>query len=299
MASPPGLNFFKEGYFTETGTMNPEPSVSLKVDEVLYQGESDFQRILFFRSEKFGRVLCLDNAIQCTEFDEFAYQEMISFLPLNSHENPREVLIIGGGDGGVAREVAKHPKVDKIIQCEIDGKVVELSKEFLPHMACGFASEKIDLRIGDGINFVKNTECRFDVIITDSSDPIGPAEVLYQDDYYASLNKILKPGGIVCCQGESLWFDREFIREVLGRCSKIFAKVDYSSIYIPTYPGGQIGFIMASNSEETDFRRPITVFSDDESERMRLRYYSSEIHSASFVLPRFARKYVDESLGRK
>lgn len=123
--------------------MNPDPSLSLKVDEVLHQGRSDFQEILFFKSEKFGRVFCLDNAVQCTELDEFAYQEMISFLPLNAHENPRDVLIIGGGDGGVAREVAKHPKVEKITQCEIDGDVVELSKKFLPFMACGFDSPKV------------------------------------------------------------------------------------------------------------------------------------------------------------
>lgn len=120
-------------------------------------------------------------------------------------------MIIGGGDGGVAREVSKHPKVKRIVQCEIDEDVVKLSKKYLPFMAEGFDSPKLDLKIGDGIDFVKKTDLRFDVIITDSSDPIGPAEVLYQDDYYTALNNILKPGGIICCQGESMWSVNYFI----------------------------------------------------------------------------------------
>ncbi|OQR79897.1 spermidine synthase-like [Tropilaelaps mercedesae] len=291
-----GLHHFKQGYFTETGTMNPDPLLTLKVDELLYEGQSKFQDIVLFNSKVVGRVLCLDGAIQCTEFDEFCYQEMISFLPLNAHPNPQDVLIIGGGDGGVAREVSKHPNVKKIIQCELDEEVVKQSKKFLPFMAQGFDSPKLELRIADGIDFVKNTDLRFDVIITDSSDPIGPAEVLYQEDYYTALNNILKPGGIICCQGESMWFDIKFIVRVLGCCRDIFPSVAYSSIYIPTYPGGQIGFLMASNSANMDFSKAKTVFSEDDCEDMKLRYYSKEIHEASFVLPRFVRLEIEKAL---
>ncbi|XP_022654928.1 spermidine synthase-like isoform X1 [Varroa destructor] len=294
-----GLHYFRRGYFTETGTMNSDPSLTMKVDEVLYEGQSKYQNIVMFTSKMFGRVLCLDNAIQCTEFDEFAYQEMISFLPLNVHPDPQNVLIIGGGDGGVAREVSKHPGVKRIIQCEIDEDVIKLSKEHLPFMAEGFHSPKLDLKVGDGIDFVKNTTLRFDIVITDSSDPIGPAEVLYKDDYYQALNNILKPGGIICCQGESMWFDLKFIGDVLRRCRAIFPSVAYSSIYIPTYPGGQIGFLLASNSANVDFVKARTVFTDEDCERLKLRYYTNQVHEASFVLPRFVQKEVEKAIGEK
>lgn len=125
------------------------------------------------RSETFGRVLTLDGVIQCTERDEFGYQELISQIPLCAHPNPERVLIVGGGDGGVAREVVKHPAVKQVHQVEIDGRVVELSKKYLPFMACGFESPKMNLTIGDGFDFMKNHQNEFDVIITDSSDPIG------------------------------------------------------------------------------------------------------------------------------
>lgn len=131
-------------------------------------------------SETYGKMLVLDGIIQCTERDEFAYQEMISFLPLCCHANPKKVLIVGGGDGGVAREVVKHPLVEEVHQVEIDERVVDLSRKYLPFMACGFNSPKLTLTIGDGFEYMKQRKGEFDVIITDSSDPIGPAESLFQ-----------------------------------------------------------------------------------------------------------------------
>lgn len=129
------------------------------------------------RRETYGRVLILDGVIQCTERDEFGYQELISQIPLCAHPNPKKILIVGGGDGGVAREVIKHPAVKEVYQVEIDGRVVELSKKFLPFMASGFDSPKVHLTIGDGFEFMKNHREAFDVIITDSSDPIGQSSL--------------------------------------------------------------------------------------------------------------------------
>lgn len=136
--------------------------------------------IHYIFSSNYGKALILDGIIQCTERDEFSYQEMISFIPLCCHPNPKKVLIVGGGDGGVAREVVKHPLVEEVHQVEIDGRVVELSKKYLPFMACGFDSPKMTLTIGDGFEYMKKRSGEFDVIITDSSDPIGPAETLFQ-----------------------------------------------------------------------------------------------------------------------
>lgn len=135
---------------------------------------------VLFNSETYGKALILDGVIQCTERDEFGYQELISMIPLCCHPNPKKVLIVGGGDGGVAREVIKHPLVEEVYQVEIDGLVVDLSKKYLPFMASGFESPKVKLTIGDGFEFMKNHKGEFDVIITDSSDPIGPAVSLFQ-----------------------------------------------------------------------------------------------------------------------
>ena len=232
----------------------------------------------------------LDNAIQCTELDECSYQEMMSFLPLNVHSKPQRVLIIGGGDGGVAREVNKHPLVEEIVQCEIDEEVVKVSKQFLPFLASGFDSPKLKLFFADGYKYVLEHPNSFDVIITDSSDPIGPATTLYQKEYYQALYDCLRPGGIICCQAESFWFDLKFIRSLLDITRPIFGTVTYASTLVASYPSGQIGFLIASKDKNVDFKIPKTVFTPEDAEKYKLKYYSSEMHACAFVLPSFVKK---------
>lgn len=192
----------------------------------------DLQNVIFFSqiSETYGRVLLLDDVIQCTERDEFAYQELIAMIPLCSHPNPERVLIVGGGDGGVAREVVKHPRVKEVYQVEIDGRVVELSKQFLPFMAKGFDSPKMNLTIGDGFEFMKNHKEEFDVIITDSSDPVGPAISLFQESYFELMKKALKPGGIICSQGSNFWIDGGHVKETVDACGQHFKNVSYAMV---------------------------------------------------------------------
>uniref|UniRef100_A0A8W7P129 PABS domain-containing protein n=1 Tax=Anopheles coluzzii TaxID=1518534 RepID=A0A8W7P129_ANOCL len=244
----------------------------------------------FLPSESHGVVLILDGIIQCTERDEFAYQEMISFLPLCCHPNPQRVLIVGGGDDGVAREVAKHPAVLEVHQVEIDERVVELSKQYLPFMACGFESPKLKLTIGDGFEYMKQHEGAFDVIITDSSDPIGPAESLFRESYFELVKRALKPNGIICSQGGSFWLDAGHVRETLDYCRKHFPRVTYGLAAVPSYPTGQIGFFIASLNPETEFREPARQFEDAEIDQLGLRYYTTDVHRAAFTLPRFAAK---------
>lgn len=289
-----GMDKFRDGWFTEWDNVSPDLALSMSVEKVLYHERSDYQDVLAFKSILFGRVLVLDDAVQCTEKDEFSYQEMIAFLPLNSHPCPKKVLIIGGGDGGVAREVVKHPSVESVIQCEIDEKVVEVSKRYLPFMAEGFKSPKLQLHIGDGFEFVKQHQDEFDVIITDSSDPKGPAVVLFQKPYYEALKKALKPGGVLCSQGESFWFTMDLITNMISMCRTLFPVVEYASTYVPTYPGGQIGFFLCGKSPDTDFKDPRCGPSENELDDLGLRYYSYEIHRASFVLPRFVQQAIQE-----
>uniref|UniRef100_A0A182QTI0 PABS domain-containing protein n=1 Tax=Anopheles farauti TaxID=69004 RepID=A0A182QTI0_9DIPT len=268
----------------------PGQCFSLKVQKVLHEERSKYQDIKIVQSESHGVVLILDGIIQCTERDEFAYQEMISFLPLCCHPNPQRVLIVGGGDGGVAREVVKHPAVQEVHQVEIDERVVELSKQYLPFMACGFESPKVRLTIGDGFEYMKQHEGAFDVIITDSSDPIGPAETLFRESYFELVKRALKPGGIICSQGGSFWLDAGHVRETLDYCRKHFPRVTYGLAAVPSYPTGQIGFFIASLNPETDFREPARKFDDTEIDQMGMRYYTTDIHRSAFTLPRFAAK---------
>lgn len=289
------MDSFKNGWFTETGVLNSNlTNLSIKVNQIIHCEKSKFQNILVFQSDIFGRCLVLDDAIQCTEKDEFSYQEMISFLPLNSHQNPKKVLIIGGGDGGVVREIVKHPNVEKVVQCEIDEAVVNVSKRFLPFMSVGFDDSKVELLFEDGYEYVKQHKNEFDVIITDSSDPKGPATCLFQKPYYEALYESLRSGGIICCQAESYWFDLSFIKDLYSICKAIFKSVAYGTTSVPSYPSGQIGFLLCSKEKSIDFTQPIHQFTQNECQSMNLRYYSSEIHRSAFRLPAFVQKELDE-----
>lgn len=245
---------------------------------------------LFFSSENHGIALVLDGIIQCTERDEYAYQEMISFLPLCCHPSPKKVLIVGGGDGGVAREVAKHPLVEEVHQVEIDNRVVELSRKYLPFMACGFDSPKMNLTIGDGFEYMKNRVGEFDVIITDSSDPIGPAVSLFQESYFSLMKQALKPGGIVCSQGGTIWTELDHVKSTLDHCRSQFSVANYAVAAVPSYPNGQIGFVIGSMDPSSKLKEPLKTFTDEEIDELGLRYYTSDVHRASFTLPRYAAK---------
>ena len=284
------MDSIRKGWFSEINELWPGMAQSLQIEDTLYEGKSDFQHVMVLQTKSHGRALILDGIIQCTEKDEFSYQEMISFLPLCSHKQPKSVLIIGGGDGGVAREVAKFPTVEKIVQVEIDEKVVEVSKKFLPFMAKGFDSPKLELLIGDGFEYLKKQKQQFDVIITDSSDPVGPAKVLFEQEYFECLKTALKPGGIVCCQAGTVWSNLDQVKSHFSVCKSLFPKVMYGVSSVPTYPTGQIGYLLGSLDADVDFRRPRRIFSESELDDMRVDYYSSKVHAACFDLPRFAEK---------
>ncbi|ETV94536.1 spermidine synthase [Aphanomyces invadans] len=279
-------------WFSETEAMWPGQKFCLAQEEVLYHGKSDFQDVLVFKSQTYGNVLVLDGVIQCTERDEFSYQEMISHLPLYSHANPKSVLIVGGGDGGVAREVAKHTGVEKIVMCEIDPKVTEVSRVYLPKMASALNDPRLTLLFQDAAEYLRSGECgKFDVIIVDSSDPVGPAEVLFRSEFYENLKNALNPNGIVCTQGECLWLHLDLIADVLGRVGQFFPTVQYAYTTIPSYPSGQIGFVLCSLDESVDtLNKPKRLVDAKTAEG--LSYYSSKLHEAAFVLPAFAEKKV-------
>jgi spermidine synthase len=207
---------------------------------------------------------------------------MIAHIPLSSHPNPKSVLVIGGGDGGVLREVLKHPSVEHAVLCDIDEAVPRVSKQFLPHMAAGFNDDRVTLHIGDGFKFLQEKKGEFDVIITDSSDPEGPAEALFQKPYFELLKGALKPGGSISTQGECIWLHLPLIEKLLASTRTLFPQVEYAYTSIPSYPSGTIGFVVASLDEKRDLKAPLRSVSPT-------RYWSPSVHRASFVLPEFAR----------
>ncbi|KAF2882482.1 hypothetical protein ILUMI_23707 [Ignelater luminosus] len=280
----------KDGWFSEKNDLWPGQFFSLEVESILHHEKSKYQDILVLETKNHGTTLILDGIIQCTQSDEFAYQEMISFLPLCAHHDPKSVLIVGGGDGGVAREVSKHPLVKEIIQVEIDEKVIEVSKKYLPFMAKGFSSPKLKLNICDGFEYMRQHKSQFDVIITDSSDPIGPAVNLFTETYFKLLKDALKPDGIICSQGGTLWSQLEHVQDTISNCKKHFDVVDYAINSVPTYPTGQIGYVIASLNPNANLRLPKFLIQDKQAEELDLRFYNSDVHSAAFVLPNFAKK---------
>ncbi|XP_014770081.1 spermidine synthase [Octopus bimaculoides] len=284
------MSHVENGWFHEIHNyMDLGISLAVEIEEVLFQGKSDYQDIQVFRSKKFGNMLVLDGLIQCTEWDEFAYQEMIANLPLYSHPNPKKVLVIGGGDGGVLREVAKHPMVKQIVLCELDEKVIEVSKQFLPKMALGFSHPKVTVCIEEGTKYMQQTEDRFDIIINDCTDPVGPGLGLYSREFYENIHKVLNPGGILCSQGESQWFDHLLLKDIITFAKELFPRVAYAYAPMPTYLGGQIGFILCSKNQETKFSEPVRFLSDKDLEVFGMKYYNSEIHKSAFCLPQFSK----------
>nr|XP_014342711.1 PREDICTED: spermidine synthase [Latimeria chalumnae] len=269
------MDNFKEGWFTETCILWPGQATSLQVEEVLYHQKSKFQDVLVFRRHKRSKS---------------QLSKPVAYLV-----GLQRVLIIGGGDGGALREVIKHPLVESVVQCEIDEDVIAVSKKYLTSMAVGYSNPKLTLHVGDGFEFMKQNQDAFDIIITDSSDPIGPAESLFKESYYRLMKTALREGGILCCQGECLWLHLELVKEMTLFCKSMFPVVDYAYSTVPSYPGGQIGFMLCSKNPNTNFHEPVQILTPEQVASMNLKYYNSDIHRAAFILPEFARKVLREA----
>lgn len=282
----------QERWFSEREVLWPGQKFSLKVKKELFRGKSKFQDVLVFESTNYGKVLVLDGVIQMTERDEHAYQEMIAHIPIFAHPNPKSVLIIGGGDGGVLREVTRHKDVKRIVMCEIDSMVIEVSKKFGFSTATAFEDPRVELLIEDAVQYIKSHRKEFDIIIVDSSDPEGPAELLFERQFYMDAINALRPGGVVCTQGECMWLHLDLIANVLKSCRDFVEVADYAFTTIPTYPSGQIGFILLSNDKSMNLCKP----SREPSATMAslLRYYRPAVHRAAFVLPAFAERAIRE-----
>jgi spermidine synthase len=259
----------------------------LKVEEVLFSGKSEFQTVDVVRTKGHGKMLLNDGLIMVTERDEMAYHDMISHVPLFVHPNPKNVLVIGGGDGGTAREVIRHSNVEKCVMVEIDAMVVDACKQHIPQTSSALSDPRIELIIGDGVKYVKECGKQFDVIIIDSTDPIGPAQPLFGSEFYQDVYNCLTDNGIVVSQGESSWYAMDIQKSLLQVLNNQFEKTYLYSFSNLTYPGGLWSFTFASKSLD-----PIADFSKQRviNSGLEFDYYNSELHTACFALPNFVRK---------
>ena len=267
-----------ELWFSERQTQNL--GINLRVRETLLVEQTPFQELAVYDTYQYGRMLVLDGAIQTTEADEFVYHEMITHVPLVTHPHAREVLVIGGGDGGTVREILKHRDVKRVCLVEIDERVVAAARRFLPGLSCALDDPRAELIVTDGAEHVRGKRGSFDVIIVDSTDPVGPAVKLFQPDFYRAIHGALTPEGLFVAQCKSPYLDRKLIRDVLGMVRSLFPVVLVYTAAIPTYPSGFWSFVLGSR-----LHHPLE-FDESRAEKLETRYYSPEIHRAAFVLPR-------------
>ncbi len=260
--------------------------IGCRVSNTLYSEKSPFQEIMIVDTFEFGRMLLLDNVIQTTVADEFVYHEMITHVGLNTLVEPRRVLVIGGGDGGSVREILKHKSVERVTHVEIDGKVIEACKKFLPEISCGLDDPRVEIIVDDGIKHVRERKNTYDMIIVDSTDPVGPAEGLFGAAFYKDLYGALTETGLFVAQTESPFFNSDLIPGIIGDVRSIFPIARLFTAYVPTYPGGLWTFTMGSKKYD-----PLEVDITGIPE-INTRYYNQEIHRASFILPQFVREMI-------
>ena len=263
---------------------------TIEVRECLLTKQSKFQKIEIYDTVKLGRLLLLDGIIQLTDSDEFVYHEMLANLPFYAHAGvPRRALVIGGGDGGVLRELGRHPELETLDICEIDGEVVAAAREFLPGTACGYDDPRVNVHIADGSEFIRGREAEYDLIIVDSTDPGGPGAPLFGAEFYANLKRALRPGGVIATQSESPFLLPDVVRQLNRAARSVFKYVGYAAFAVPTYPTGLIGVCVASDGREVE--TPERELPADLEKT--LRYYNSAVHAASFVRPGFVRRLLD------
>lgn len=279
-------NGIENGYYHE---ITPAGfGIAIKAGKVLFSEQSDFQKVEIFETEsKLGRVLTLDDLMMTTEGDEFHYHEMIAHIPMMHHKCPKSVLVIGGGDGGTVREVLKHKTVERVVLCEIDGMVIDACKKYLPTISCGLDDPRVEILVQDAIEYIKDKKNEFDIVLIDSTDPMGPGEGLFTEEFYTNVKNSLKDGGIVAAQSESPVVNKEEIKKMYNLLKKVFPICSTYTSNIPTYPGGYWAWAFCSENVE-----PLSYFAEDRYEDIAksCKIYNKDYHNARFALPNYLKE---------
>lgn len=259
-----------------------------RISSILHSEKSRYQEIQVLESPDFGKILVLDGVVQLTERDEFFYHEMLAHVILHAHPNPRTVLIIGGGDGGTLREVLKHNSVERVQLVEIDRQVIEVSKRFFPGLTEGFSDQRVQVKCMDGTRYVRQAKDHFDIVIVDSTDPVGYGKRLFADQFFADILSVLSDTGMLVIQTESLHFHHKFVAGVQTSLSKLFKIVELYCVPLATYPGNWWTFSIASTKYPVDMQK--------RKQEVNTKYYDEDVHRKAFVSRSLRKKLLDGSL---
>ena len=265
---------------------NHNSGLTLKVSRLVESTQSDFQRIDVIENEDFGKLLVLYGSLMVADNDNNAYNEMITHVPLFSHPKPERVLIIGGGDCGALTEVIKHPEVKECVMCEIDEMVVEVTKRHLPHLTAGTSDPRAKLIFQDGQKYIEEGTDKFDLILLDLSDPIGPAADLFQKSFHQNVHDRLNDGGIMVAQSESPFYNQGTVKALYKNFRDIFPLVKMYTCFMPIYPSTYWSFAFCSKGPD-----PLKDFDEARWNKLALttRYYNADIHRSAFALPQFVK----------
>ncbi|NPA12530.1 MAG: polyamine aminopropyltransferase [Aquificae bacterium] len=274
-------------WFTEHWTENVGFSVKVNWAKRV---KSPYQEIVILDTVEFGKMLVLDGLVQTTERDEFIYHEMLAHPPMVLHKNPERVLVIGGGDGGTVREILQHPSVKEVHLCEIDEMVIQVSREYLPSISSQLDNPKVKIFIQDGSKFLEERQNYYDVIIMDSSDPVGASQVLFSSEFYTKVKNSLREGGIMVAQTESPILQEEYFKNAYREISKVFKNVGVYLAYIPTYPSGMWSFTVASN----DVNIRDTGKNVGRVKELKTKYFCDSIYNCLFALPKFVQQILNK-----
>ncbi len=276
-----GVRWFSEALEGRT-------AFSVRIAGKLFEGMSDFQWIEVFESEAMGRFLVLDHCFMVTEKDHFIYHEMLVHPAMAVADTPRHVLIIGGGDGGAVTEAVKYANLESITLCEIDPMVVDVCRDYLPNVSTGLDDPRVKVINTDGAAFVRESKKKYDVILVDSTDPIGPGTALFETPFYESIKQCLTSGGVAVFQTENPLLMEDVFSMVVWDLTDVFGP-DHARpclATIPSYPGGLWSFTMCMTDRDPLQRTPRQV---PPEVRKQLHYYDSEVHRAAFALPVFVK----------
>jgi len=294
MDDNPYLTTDADGRLWYTETLHKGFGARYEVEKVVYDSRTPHQRLMVFDTVTFGRLMSLDGITQVTMADEYVYHEMLSHLPILAHGGVKDVLIIGGGDGGLAEEVLKHEGIERLVMVEIDAGVIDFARthwQALNHNC--FDDPRFSLVVADGKDFAATSKDRFDVIVIDSTDPIGPGEVLFTRSFYADCKRLLKPGGVLLTQNGVPFFQADELKNTVYNFSKLFADAGCYLAVIPTYIGGYMALGWGTDNVALRSVSLGTLKARFAALGIRTRYYTPELHAAAFALPAFIAEMVE------
>ena len=272
-----------ELWYTEKQT--PSLGITCLIRETLCRKQTKYQDLAIIDTLQFGKMLVLDGMVQTTEKDEFVYHEMLAHIAMQAHPHPRHVLVVGGGDGGVIREVLKYDTVETATLVEIDGEVIVAAKEYLPQISVGLDDPRVTVLVADGVEHVKTSVGKYDIILIDSTEPVGPAVGLFSEEFYRNIYRALKKDGLMVAQTESPFFNQDLISGVYSRLNRVFPLTKLYLASVPTYPSGLWSFTAASKCYDPleCRKKPVTT-----------KYYNFDVHQGAFALPNFVRELLKE-----